>query len=157
MADEIEIRVLKPKEFASKHAEPGGILRGVHFLEEGKHIIEVPKGVSTRTRTHEVAHARLGHGAPYPYPDTMNTLIDRELDAEIFSCKLMGKKPTYRNMFSVLSTVDVELEELGRKGLSKDVNGWYNYSVRKLESKGIKLSKSDKRNLYWYIKEGTRE
>jgi len=135
--DEVGLEVVYP------WPESGVAGRHLYDEETGKHTVKVPPHASTRTKLHEFGHAFHGH-TPNDFLKVRD-LIDWELDAEIFSYEAMDKKPTWRVAINLVYNLSSE-------GI-KDVNWIFTFVTRKLEEKGIHLSKKDRADFWWFLRE----
>jgi hypothetical protein len=130
----LEIRVLPRKKFDKEG------ISGTHTTtDEGKHIIEIPRGASTRTRLHEMGHYVLGHDDERI---TYRELVDREISAEAFAYESMGKKPTWRIAIPVMSDIIYDH--------NFSPNEAFNLALDAFRKININLSKYDRASLWSY-------
>ncbi len=140
---DIDFRVLSKEDFREKY--PTEELAGIHWTEGEGHIIEVPRGSSTRTKLHETAHARLGHRTKSGL--TYDETGIREVEADKWSYRKLGRKPPLNTLLWSLASHIVELLNMGYSE-----NSVFNYVVGVLEKTGVSLSKRDKSYIWWRLR-----
>jgi len=130
------------------------------FIDKYTHEVVLPKGAKTRVKTHEVGHERLDHfqksvsfyGAGkkdvLKMMESSTRHVDDEIEAEIESYRMMGKKKTHRVGFMALRVL---LEE-----------GWTLYRalslvIGRLRHYGIKVSYQDRMDLVSIIESAREE
>lgn len=141
----MRIEYLPKKEYKERF-EPSSL--GTHRTEEGEHIIYLPKGASTRTRMHEIAHAELGHETPKDRPLTFSESAKRELAADDWVYEKLDKDPSFNE---ILSDFGGMIGECLDKGYS--VSQIFNWVVKELETFGYDISKEEKSSIWWWIRE----
>ena len=128
---------MKCSQFAAERsARIEAIKRGTG---RGSHEVRVLKGSSSKTKLHELGHARLGHLGDGGR--TLDELIDRELDAEMFAWLASDRKLTPRMGHTAVLSALTNRPDL-------DVVGLVNLVSRKLEIRGIRVGRDDRR---WFI------
>lgn len=138
----MEYVVLPKKEFREKY---GSESAGEHYTdEEGKHVVVVPQGASTKSRMHEIAHAELGHEGP---AKTYSERAKRELAADSWVYEKLGRTPS---MYELLEDFAGDIEELIKEGYS--VSGIFNWLKEELENAGYVLEREDRSFLWWAIR-----
>ena len=98
----------------------------------------IPKGASTTTRLHELAHKILGH--KFIGQITVDKFIRDELDAEIWAFQRMSRPLTY------MVSIPVLLDIIG----SYRINPHYVFPIiiRQLKDKGVILNCDNKADLW---------
>jgi len=126
----------------------GSEYAGVQYgYKSGEHEILVRPKASTKVRLHEIGHAVSGHEVIGGR--TTAVIIDRELDAEIYAWEQKGKTPNYRVGIGVL-------RQLCREAKSWDrVRSLINEVSRKMEERGITVTREDKGELVDFIYDKT--
>ncbi len=127
---------IKIKTLTDAEVEEYGLTGGTHATdEEGTHRIYLAPKVGTTTRLHEIGHARLGHRTTGGV--TLPERIDRELEAEIYAWQARDKELNAHVGWNAVRTA----LEINPKG---DPVSIVNAVSRKIEEKGISVSKEDK-------------
>jgi len=126
----------------------GSEYAGVQYgYKSGEHEILVRPKASTKVRLHEIGHAVSGHEVIGGR--TTAITIDRELDAEIYAWEQKGKTPNYRVGADVLRQLCREAKSWGR------VRSLINEVSRKMEERGITVTREDKGELVDFIYDKT--
>lgn len=97
---------------------------------------------STKTRLHELGHKELGHGVEDFI--TQDELARREIDAESYAYRKMGKEVDYRSGISALLQL-IDHGEEPEVALKK--------VVKVLRKKGVQISNEDKQRLREFTEE----
>jgi len=141
----LRIEYLPKKEYRERF-EPDSL--GTHRTEEGEHVIYLPKGSSTKTRMHEIAHAELGHETPKDKPLTFGESAKRELAADDWVYSKLGTDPSFNE---ILMDFEGMIGECLDKGYS--VSQTFNWIMKELEDFGYDISKEEKSEIWWMIRE----
>jgi len=139
----IDYRVLSEKDYREKH---GYGLSGVHYVDEsGTHIVEVPKGASTKTRMHEIAHAKLGHETKEIV--TFHETAQKELEADAWVYEKLGSDPTWMEIISDFAPLVRELFVEGYKPTPV-----FNWVRKEIEEAGYEIDGDEKSRLWWTVR-----
>jgi len=126
-----------PQKEMEKHL--GREATGFHKERGGEHGVWFTKDTSTKTKLHEIGHARHGHANIGGV--TFGDRIDRELDAEIYAYLAMGKE----------LTPHVAVDAISQAYTWRPRMNWVsviNAVANKLEERGIQVTKEDKEWLF---------
>lgn len=136
--------VLSKKEFREKW---GPTVGGMHYTtEEGEHVVEVPQGASTTTRTHEFGHEALGHENRDVV--TYGEYARREIGAHAWAFEKLGREATYGDL---VANFYYPIRELFGKGHSStNVFAWLKDA---LEDEGYTLDREDRSDLWWWVRD----
>ena len=138
----IEIIRLPPKEFSRKY---GFYTAGTHDAsDEGEQVI-IPYGANTKTIMHEIAHIELGHTGS---PETFNEHARRELAADDWVYKKLGRKPTLSEVAGDLTQAAGDLVRLGYRQ-----NEVFNWLKERLEAAGYEVDDETRSALWWFVRD----
>ncbi len=141
----MRIECLSKKDFKERFG-PNSL--GEHWTEAGEHIIYLPRGSSTKTRMHEIAHVELGHESPKEKPLTFSESAKRELEADDWVYKKLGKD---LSLSEVLTDFWGLVDELFDKGYS--VIQVFNWVIKEIEDFGYDISREERSYIWWVIRE----
>lgn len=135
------VRVPK-REFEEKHPHSAGF----HYTtEEGKHVIEVPIGTSTKSIMHEIAHVELGHKT---VPEmSVDEWARRELDADKWVYDKLGRETSWDEIL----TDFIPIVEGGfDKGYSQ--NDLFNFVKKECGDAGYIVDDGEKSLIWDFVK-----
>jgi len=140
----MKIEYLSRGEFVKKY---GPSSAGWHYTtEEGEHVVVLPKGASTKTRMHEIAHAELGHETRERI--TFSDWAQRELGADSWVYEKLGRDPSFRELLADLKPI---AEKAFERGYSvANVMSWL---VGELEEAGYIVEREDRSTVWWWLRD----
>lgn len=137
----MRIEVLARKEFEEKYGS--GALGQHYTTEEGEHVVVYPEGASTKTKLHELAHAKLEHVGE---PETLGEHMRRELAADKWVYEKLGTSPTWSELLA-----DFDFKELFDHGCRpNEVFAWVKGKIE--EAGWLELDKEERSMLWWYLR-----
>ena len=139
----MKIEYLARSEFKKRF---GPHIAGEHYTtEEGEHVVVLPRGASTKTKMHEIAHVELGHVGP---AKTYSEKTQRELAADSWVYEKLGTEPTWAE---ILGDFVSSIEELIEMGYS--VSSIFTWLKNELEDAGYAVERDDRSRLWWLIRD----
>ncbi len=147
MEAKVRIEYLPKDEFKKRFGSGWG---GKHWTEEGEHIIVLPKGASTKTRMHEIAHAELGHETVDSI--TLHESVQRELAADAWVYERLGTNPTFTELLQDLCPMAEQAFKLGYT--VSNVMAWL---LQELSEAGYELNRRERSELWWWLRSLQKE
>ena len=111
------------------------------FYDPKSDEIYVSEKSTTPDKIHEFRHKEVG---PPPKGLTPSGWVDREIDAEIYSFTLVGKRLSWKVAISAISFL---------VNIGESPNYMFSLIVEALGRKGITLSRKERSNMWWFIRE----
>jgi len=97
-----KVSILSKKEFNKLHPGDSGVFTPSEIPGE-PHLIELPKGASSRVRLHEIGHSRL---PVWTDPSSERQIVDHELASEIFAWRVQGKTLNWKVALPAIYALD---------------------------------------------------
>lgn len=120
---------------------------GDHDYIDGVHVISLPFGASTKTRLHELGHAKLGHGEGESPFITIHESAQMEIGATLWAYEKLGAKPHFGVLVdSLLPLID---EGFSRGFTVGNVFAWIS---DELLSVGCSMTQQEKSGVWWWLK-----
>lgn len=139
----MKYNVLPKKEFEERY---GPSVSGIHYTtSEGEHIIDIPRGASTKTRMHEIAHAELGHVGK---PRTLGEIAQREGEADNWIYKKLGREPSLNEYLKDLVPL---IDEAFEDGYT--VSNVMHFVITALRDAGWEPGSETRSAIWWWLRE----